>query len=502
MDLFLQNLLIGFNEVTQLPVLLCLLGGSLVGILVGAIPGLGPAAAIAVLLPATFSMEPLAGLSLLLGVYCGAWYAGAIPAILINTPGTAVAVLSTYDGYPMARQGKAKRALTIAFTSSLVGGMISVVALTLSATLLAQFSKNFGAVEFTAATLLGLVLIVIAHQGRMIAAAMMVGVGLFITTIGLSASTGTARFTFGMDGLLNGVPLVPVVLGIFAIAQSLILLESGNQPQQEPVDFPAPSQSGKIDWQGIKSVFNYPRTLLRSSAFGVGIGVLPGVGEFLAQFFSYSSARKASKDPDSFGKGNPEGLIASETANNAVTGAALVPLLALGIPGEALTAMMMSVFTVHNVFPGPQLFSTETDLVYGIYISMAIINLFIFAALLGLSRWSYLVSKIDNRLLGVIILSLSLIGTYSINLDLANVWIALFFGVFGYIGRRIGLPMVPMILGIVLGPILEYRFVQTLTISDGSLMIFLERPISLGLITFMAIVVTLSLFKQLKKPSG
>ncbi len=499
MEFFLQNLLQGFHEVTQLPVLLCLLSGSLIGIIVGAIPGLGPAAAIAVLLPATFNMEPLAGLSILLGIYCGAWYAGAIPAILINTPGTAVAVLSTYDGYPMTKKGLAKRALTIAFTSSLVGGLISVIALTLSASLLAQVAKNFGAVEFAAATLLGLVLVVIAHKGQMLSATMMVGIGLFITTIGLGSTSAVPRYTFGMTSLLNGIPLVPVVLGVFAIAQALILLESGNKAKVDSKEIPKPQSDSGIDWQGIKSVFKYPKTLLRSSAFGVGIGVLPGVGEFLAQFFSYSSARKASKDPDSFGKGNPEGLIASETANNAVTGAALVPLLALGIPGEALTAMMMSVFMVHNVFPGPQLFTTSSDLVYGIYISMMMMNLFIFVALLGLSRWSYLISRIDNRILGILILSLALIGTYSINLDLNNVWIALFFGIFGYLGRRLGLPMVPMILGIVLGSILEYRLIQTLTISDGSLMILLDRPIALALISIVFIAISMTTYKNLIK---
>ncbi len=506
MEFFIENLLQGFDAVTQLPVLLCLFAGSLIGIIVGAIPGLGPAAAIAVLLPATFNMEPLAGLSILLGIYCGAWYAGAIPAILINTPGTAVAVLSTYDGYPMTKKGLAKRALTIAFTSSLVGGLISVIALTFSASMLAQVAKNFGAVEFAAATLFGLVLVVIAHKGQMLAAMMMVGIGLFITTIGLGTTSAVPRYTFGVTSLLNGIPLVPVVLGVFAIAQALILLESGHSKDHKDHDtpnIPKPKSESGIDWQGIKSVFKYPKTLLRSSAFGVGIGVLPGVGEFLAQFFSYSSARKASKEPESFGKGNPEGLIASETANNAVTGAALVPLLALGIPGEALTAMMMSVFMVHNVFPGPQLFTTSGDLVYGIYISMMLMNLFIFVALLGMSRWSYLISRIDNRILGILILSLALIGTYSINLDLANVWIALFFGIFGYIGRRLGLPMVPMILGIVLGSILEYRLVQSLTISDGSLMIFLERPIALILIliTLTAILFTLFNVFRTKGPT-
>lgn len=501
MDSILENFLIGFAEVSQLSVLMCLFTGSLLGIVIGAIPGLGPAVAIAVLLPATFSMEPLAGLSLLLGIYCASWYSGAIPAILINTPGTPVAVLTTYDGYPMTRNGQAKRALSIAFTSSFVGGLISVVVLALSATLLAQVAKNFGAVEFAAATLLGMVLIIVAHRGQMYAASMMLGIGLFTSCIGLDSGTGSPRFTFGSTELLSGIPLVPVVLGIFAIAQALVLIETGlathnktSSPEEHNSD------KGGIDWKAIREVFRYPVTLIRSSAFGVGIGVLPGVGEFLAQFLSYISARKFSKQPETFGKGNPEGLISSESANNAVTGAALVPLLALGIPGEALTAMMMNVFMVHNVIPGPRLFSQSPELIQGIYVSLLMMNFFIFAVLLSLSRWAKFVTRVRPTSLGVAILALSLIGTYSLNYELSNVWIALVFGIFGYFGRRLGLPLVPVILGMVLGPILETRLRQTLTLGDGSFMLFLERPIAAGLIIVMLLLIFSVFVSLLIKP--
>lgn len=480
----------------HLSVILSLLAGSVLGVVIGAVPGLGPAVAIAVLLPATFSMAPLAGLSLLLGIYCGAWYSGSIPAILINTPGTPVAVLTTYDGYPMARQGLAKRALSIAFTSSLFGGMVSVIALMMFAGMLANVAKNFGAVEFTAVTMLGLALIVIAHRGQRLATGMMLGIGLFFSTVGLGAATGMPRYTFGSTALLNGIPLVPVVLGIFAIAQALILIESALTARHKETEtqtdctkevLESQVQAG-VDWSGIKEVFRHPRTLVRSTVFGVGIGVLPGVGEFLAQFLSYISARRASPNPESFGKGNPEGVIASESANNAVTGAALVPLLALGIPGEALTAMMMSVFQVNNVFPGPRLFEQSPDLIHGIYASMLIMNAFIFVFLLTLSRWTSVVTRINPLILGVTILSLAFVGAYSLNLALSDVWIALACGVFGYSARRLGLPVVPVILGMVLGPIIENHLRQSLSISDGSLMIFLQRPISLAVFSILALV--------------
>lgn len=493
MELLLANLSSGFGEIMHLSVILCLLSGSILGVVIGAVPGLGPAVAIAVLLPATFSMEPLAGLSLLLGIYCGAWYSGSIPAILINTPGTPVAVLTTYDGYPMARQGLAKRALSIAFTSSLVGGMVSVMVLVVSAGMLANVAKNFGAVEFTAVTLLGLALVVIAHRGQMLATGMMLGIGLFFSTVGLGGATGMPRYTFGSSALLNGIQLVPVVLGIFAIAQALILIESALMARRDAEatnreEIPNSQASAGVDWDGVKEVFRHPRTLVRSSAFGVGIGVLPGVGEFLAQFLSYIAAKRASRHPETFGKGNPEGLIASETANNAVTGAALVPLLALGIPGEALTAMMIGVFQVHNIFPGPRLFEQSPDLINGIYASMLVINAFIFVFLLSLSRWAGVMTRINPLVLGVTILSLAFVGAYSLNLSMSDVWIALACGLFGYSARRLGLPVVPLILGMVLGPIIENRLRQSLSISDGSLMIFLERPISLAVFSILALI--------------
>ncbi|GGO85423.1 hypothetical protein GCM10011348_33920 [Marinobacterium nitratireducens] len=495
MDILLNNLMSGISEIAHLNVILCLLAGSTLGVVIGAIPGLGPAVAIAVLLPATFSMTPLAGLSLLLGIYCGAWYSGSIPAILINTPGTPVAVLSTYDGYPMARQGLAKRALGIAFTSSFIGGMLSVLVLILLAGVLAGFAKNFGAAEFTMLTLFGIMLVIISSRGKVLATSFMLGIGLFLSTVGLGGATGMPRYTFGTTALLNGIPLVPVVLGIFAIAQALILIESSltgaatqDTAARKKDDPSIGNQDAGVNWQSIKAVFEYPRTLLRSAGFGVGIGVLPGVGEFLAQFMSYVTAKRASRSPETFGKGNPEGLIASETANNAVTGAALVPLLALGIPGEALTAMMMSVFMVHNVFPGPRLFEQSPELVNGIYVSMLLMNIFIFVLLLSLTRWCSLVTRINPKVLGVTILALAFVGAYSVNLSLVDVWLALGFGVFGYLARRLGLPVFPLILAMVLGPIIETRLRQSLTISDGSLWIFVERPISLAVVSIMALI--------------
>ncbi|MEZ5801549.1 MAG: tripartite tricarboxylate transporter permease [Nitratireductor sp.] len=352
----LDSLRVAVEQVAQLPVLVSLVAGSLLGIIIGAIPGLGPGVAIAILLPLTFSLDPLSGITLLMGVYAGAWYGGAIPAILINTPGTGVSVLTTYDGYPMTRNGQPQRALSIAYASSFFGGTISVLILVFAAPLLAEFAKNFGAADLAAAAALAMVLVVTAHKGAALAAASMLGLGLFLSTIGLEGAYGSPRYTFGTTWLLGGIPLVAVILGLFAMSQGFQLIASkGNKP-------PAPPEMKTDLFGGFIEVLSYPKTLLRSSGFGVAMGILPGVGEFLAQFFSYSAARRGSKTPELFGKGAPEGIIASEAANNAVPAAALVPLLALGIPGEVLTAMMLAVFTVHNVDPGPRCFQNMRTL--------------------------------------------------------------------------------------------------------------------------------------------
>lgn len=486
----LEQLSVAFDQVATLPMLLALVCGSLLGIIVGALPGLGPGVAIAILLPLTFSLAPLIGITLLMGVYAGAWYGGAIPAILINTPGTGVSVLTTYDGYPITKAGQPQRALSIAYASSFFGGTLSVMVLVVAAPLLALFAKQFGAADLAMAATLAMVLVVTAHRKAELMAAAMLGLGLFLSTIGLEGAYGSPRYTFGTTSLLGGIPLISIILGLFAVSQGISLIttpESGNKtlPTLE-----------KNSFAGFKEVLRYPKTVLRSSGFGISMGVLPGVGEFLAQFFSYSTARKYSKTPEKFGKGAPEGLIASEAANNAVPAAALVPLLALGIPGEVLTAMMLAVFTVHNVDPGPALFAEHGDFVAGLYLSLFIMNFVIVAILFFATRWVAMVTRINNRLLGMIILCFAMAGTYSANYRLTDAMLAVGFGLLGLLLKRINAPLVPIILGLVLGPILETRFRQALGTNNGDLGVFIDRPISLALLVIMVLLVANSLYRR------
>ncbi|MCY4137045.1 MAG: tripartite tricarboxylate transporter permease, partial [Rhodobacteraceae bacterium] len=450
----LETIALGFQQLAEPVIWIALISGSVLGVVLGAIPGIGPGVGIVLLLPVTYTMDPLAGMTLLMGLYAAGWYGGAIPAITINTPGTGVNVLTTYDGYPMAKGGEPQRALSLAYASSFVGGIFAVVVLVIAAWPLAALSKYLTSVDLGMAALLAMVLVVVAHRGSEFASFAMLGVGLFVSTIGLETAYGSARYTFGTTWMMGGVPLISMILGLFALSQALTLIFSDRVVDKSETEVDRRLLSGFVE------VFRYPKTLFRSAGFGVGMGVLPGVGEFLAQFFAYTTARAGSKTPEKFGRGAPEGIIASETANNAVPPAALVPLLSLGIPGEAFTAMMLTVFIVHGVDPGPTLFEDNKAFVAGLYMTLFIMNFIIVGLLLVGTRWIARLSMIDDRLLGVIIMCLVMVGTFSRNYRLSDTLIAICFGVLGFALRRANIPMVPMILGLVLGPIMERSFRQ------------------------------------------
>ena len=489
----MDTLILGFQQLQSMWLLIALLSGAVLGVILGAIPGLGPAVGIAILLPATFQMEALNGLTLLLGVYCGSWYGGAIPAILINTPGTAVNALTTYDGYPMTQQGKARSALAIAYTSSFFGGIISVFALMFLAPWLAKLTENFGSVEFAMAALLGMVMVVVAHRGQMLLAMGLLGFGFFLSTVGLETIFNTQRYTFDNAFLLGGVPLIPAVLGLFAISQAFVLLQS----RRKTITGGMEHFTGKST-DGIKKVLKHPKTVFCSSGFGILMGVIPGVGEFLAQFFSYTLARRMSKTPEKFGKGASEGLIASETSNNAVPAAALVPLLALGIPGEALTAMMLSVFMVHSVIPGPALFVDRPDFISGLYASLLVMNVFILLLLFVSTRWIAYVTTVRNRILGMMVLVLSFIGVYTSNYNIIDCFIALAFGIMGYALKQNNMPIIPIILGLVLGPIFENRLRQALSTQKGDLSIFIDRPIAGSILIFIVLIIVVNIIQYMR----
>ncbi|MEP6019210.1 MAG: tripartite tricarboxylate transporter permease [Paracoccaceae bacterium] len=477
----MENIFAGLEMLARWDVMIALLIGSIGGVIIGAIPGVGPAVAIAILLPATFSLDPIVGLTMLLGIYGSSMYGGAIPAVLINTPGTAVNALTSYDGYPMTENGEAHRAVSLAYSASFWGGIFGIGCLILLSPVLALIAPMFGSREIFLAALLGIILVVLAHRGQIFAAGMLAMFGIFLQTVGLDAVTYTQRYTFEYSFLSSGINLIVVVLGLFALSQAFFLLTSpDDSPDAKPI-------TGKMG-AGIKELMKHKRVATVASSFGVVLGMIPGTGEFTAQFMSYTYAQKTSKEPEKFGKGSPEGLIASEAANNAVPAAAMIPLLALGIPGEALTAMMLSVFYVHNVIPGPQLFQNNIDLVYGLYFALLALNVIVMVFLLFSTNLLTKIIRVPTRFLGVMILLLSFVGVYSLRNSLTDCMIAAGFGVLGLVLKRLNLPIVPIILGMVLGGIMEVKLRSSLPRLKTPLDM-IDRPITAIIFALILIVV-------------
>lgn len=484
-------LLTGLMQLSDPVVFLTMCVGAILGVVVGAIPGAGAAVTISILLPTTFAMEPLNGMTLLLGVYCGAAYGSAIPAVMINTPGSPVAVLTALEAKPFVDRGEARRAMSLAYSSSFVGGVLAVLALMLLTKPLAEIAKNFGSAEFAMLAMAALVLVIVGHTGRRVEALAALAFGLFLATVGIETAYSTQRYSFGQSWLIQGIPLVPMVIGLFAMSEALVQLTARSTSQ------PTVELKGHF-FQGFMEVFRYKRSLYGSSLFGILCGIMPGVGEFLAQQVSYTVAKRFSPEGHLFGKGAPEGIIVSEATNNAVPPAALIPMLALGIPGEELTAMMLAVFLVHNVIPGPQLFIDRPEFVAGLYWTLLMMNVVIILFLLVATNTIARAALINKRFLGVTILTLSLIGTYASGYNFSDVGIAMFFAVLGYILRSHRWPLTPILLGVVMGPILENRFRQAVGGANGDLTIFVTRPISAIMVAGMAALVFFSIRSALR----
>lgn len=470
----MEAFLLGLDNLLAPSVLLAILIGSVGGLIIGAVPGIGPAIAIAILLPATVFLDDLVSLVLLLGVYGSSMYGGAIPAILINTPGTPVNALTTYDGYAMTRRGEAARALALAYSSSFLGGIFSIsvalIALFAFGPYLRDLGALFGQRDILMAAVLGSVLLIAAHKQTMGIAAMLYGFGFLIALVGRQSTRKIDRFTFDIDYLFPGFNLIVVIVGIFALSQALYLLTGKDD------DPPEARVTGGL-LRGFKELKNTKLVTLLSACYGTVMGIIPGVGEFVAQFFSYSTARAISKEPARFGHGSPEGLIASETSNNAVPAAAMIPLLALGVPGEALTAMMMVVFFDAGIKPGPDIFENNPDFLFSLFTALMMINALVLITLLFCTKYVAKMIHIPNRFLGAFIMILSFVGVYSIRNSLADCISAMVFGYMGFILRRLDWPLVPIVLGLVLGSII----IERLSAGAGqvsSAVDLINRPVS------------------------
>ncbi len=489
---FFGSILYGF-QVTFQPINFLFCGvGVLVGTLVGVLPGIGPAGAMALLLPATFKFSPTSTIILLAGIYYGVQYGGSTTSILVRIPGEASSVMTCIDGHQMARQGRAGPALGIAAWGSFIAGTIANIGLMLVAIPLAHAALKLGPPEYFALMCTGLIIVTYLAQGSVLKAVMMGLVGILLGSIGLDLISGFPRFTFGINELTDGVGIVPLVMGLFGISEILENLEGSLEREVFKTRI-------KNLWPSLKDWMEAKWAILRGSVIGFLLGVLPGGGAVISTFVSYAVEKKISKHPEKFGEGAIEGVAGPESANNAAAGSSLIPLLSLGIPPNPIMAIFFSALIIHGIQPGPLLIRQHPDLFWGLVASLYLGNGLLLVLNLPLIGIWIKVLEIPYKILFPMILLFCIIGVYSMNNLSFDLYVMLFFGVVGWLMRKFGYEGAPLILAFVLGPMLENALRQSLLISQGSFLIFVTRPISaiaLGLAFLLLLTTFLPHFKK------
>ncbi|MDH3965657.1 MAG: tripartite tricarboxylate transporter permease [Rhodospirillales bacterium] len=467
------------------------LAGTVAGVLVGAMPGLSSTMATALLLPFTLTMEPIPAIALLSALYCAGTYGGSITAILVNAPGAPPAAATAFDGYPLAQKGRAGQALGIASVSSAIGGIFSVIVLIVAAPLLARIAYDFGPPEYFALALFGLSMLASISGEAPVKNLMGGAFGVLLATIGMDFTTGVDRFTFGFWELSDGVHFIPVMIGLFAGAE--FLLQSG---RLDRVVVRAAVEAVKLpSWLDFRHCLP---TIARSCGIGAFIGVLPAEGGTVAAMIGYNEAKRWAKDKSKFGHGDIRGIAGPETANNAATGAAMVPTLALGIPGSATTAVILGALLVHGLRPGPHLFTTTPVLLYGIFTAMLLANIiFLGVGLLGAKLFAR-VTLIPVKFLWPSVFVLACIGSYALQQSLLDVWIMVIAGILGFVLKRYGFSAAPIIMGLILGELVENSLKQSLIIFDHNWLRFLDRPIVVTLLLLTILSVGAPIFRRIR----
>ena len=466
--------------------------GSLAGVVIGALPGLTVNMGIALLMPLTFSFQGMAGILMLLGVYCGAIYGGSITAILINTPGTPASAATILDGHPLALKGEAGRALGLSTTSSLFGGVFSATCLILVSPLLAKVAVGMSAPEYFSLAVFGISIITSVSSQSIIKGLMGGAIGLSIATVGLDPMTAGFRFTFDSIYLMGGISFVPVLVGLFAFSQGMVSMEENSRGGKSR-ELRVAIKRILPTMADLKRVFP---TQLRSAAIGTVIGAIPGTGGDIASYVSYTEAKRWSKHPEEFGHGSIEGVSAPEAGANAVAGGALVPLLTLGIPGDGATAIMMGAFMVQGLSLGPLLFKEHPVEVNTLFIGLFVANLMMAAIGFAGLRLSTKIMDAPRRILVPIVMTLCAVGAYSVNHTMIDVFVMMLAGVSGYVLLKLDFSMSPIVIGIILGPMAETNFRRALVMHQGDFSVFVTRPICL---TFLVIAV-LTLFLPIVGP--
>jgi putative tricarboxylic transport membrane protein len=480
----LQSLMQGFGVAMTLPNLGFMLIGVTLGVLIGVLPGLGGANGVAILLPLTFSMNPTSAIIMLSCIYWGALFGGAITSILFNIPGEPWSVATTFDGYPMAQQGRAAQALTAAFTSSFVGAIFAVLLITFTAPLLARFALKFGPAEFFAVQLLTFCSFVGMSKEPPAKTIAAMTLGFALAAVGLDSVTGTLRMTFGSPELLKGFDFLIAVIGLFGIGEILLTMEEGLEfrGKSARINF-------KVVWQTWGELLRHWKLFLRSVLVGCWMGITPG-GATPASFMSYGLARRISKNPNEFGKGRIEGVIAPETAAHAAGTAALLPMLTLGIPGSPTAAVLLGGLLIWGLQPGPMLFIEQKDFVWGLIASMYIGNIVGLIVVLTTVPWWAAILRVPFTIIGPAIIVICAIGAYTVHSSMFDVAMMMVFGVLGYLFKKLKYPLAPLVLALVLGDMAESSFRQAMLLSQGSLGIFWSNPL-VGVLTTLALVLLL-----------
>ena len=483
---FIDNLMAGLALVGNIESFLALGLGVAIGVVGGAIPGMSATMAVALTLPFTFAMQPITGILLLLGVYKGGIFGGSIPAILIKTPGTPASSATVLDGYPLAEQGKAGKALGMALWASCTADLISNLALILFAGWLASFALSFGPPEFFTLILFSLTIIAGVSGDSLLRGALSAMLGLLLATIGLDLIYGTNRFTFGDPNMMGGLNFIAVLIGLFAIPEILSMVWN-------PKSHDGKTRALGNDWVTFQDYKDSFKSIVRGSFIGVFLGSIPGIGAAPSAFLSYSEARRTSKNRANFGKGELEGVAAAEAGNNGVAGATLIPLLALGVPGDVITAIIMGAFMVHGLQPGPMMFILNADIIYGLFIGLIVSSVFLyFIGSVAIRGFKY-VADIPRGILFPGVLVMCIYGVFAVNNNLFDVGVMFAMGWVGFFMMRHHIPAAPFLIAFILGPLLEDNFRQAMLMSGSSPMILFRGPITwffwgLTCITVFAIV--------------
>ena len=487
----LGSILYVFSPFTFVVMMLGVFGG----LVVGAIPGLTSTMAVALLVPVTYGMSSELGLVLLVAVYIGAISGGLVAATLINIPGTPSSVATTFDAYPMAKRGEAGRALAFGVWASFVGGLLSCFALILVAPVLGRFALHFASFEYFALVVFTLTCIIAISRKSLVKGFIAASIGMLMSTVGLSETDGVTRFTFGLDSLQAGFSVMPVLIGMYAISQIL----SDVKTIDEQYKITNANFTVREFIQTAKESMKYTRNIIRSSLIGIGIGILPGVGPGLSNIVAYSQAKAAAPDPSTFGTGDPNGIIASESANNATMGGAMIPLLTLGIPGDSTTMMMLGAFMIHGIQPGPLLIRDHGSLVMIIMAAFVVSNFLMLILQVQFIRVLIKALTIPRPIMYPIILVMCVIGCFAMNSQMSDVWIFFFLGLLGAVFTKLEFPLLPLVLGLILGKMAETEFRLSWVSGGDSLAGFLDRPIALFFLAVSLLSVVYSQYAEHKR---